>query len=72
MRRRAFGETGLACSEIGLGTWALGSFVYGEVERAEARNLISQALDLGINFFDTAPFMEISEDGVAEIVLGKV
>ena len=72
MRRRAFGETGLACSEIGLGTWALGSFVYGEVERAEARNLISQALDIGINFFDTAPlYGNKYEDGVAEIVLGE-
>ncbi|MCH2615090.1 MAG: aldo/keto reductase, partial [Opitutales bacterium] len=72
MRRRAFGETGLDCSEIGLGTWALGSGVYGEVERTEAHNLIGQALDTGINFFDTAPlYGNKYEDGVAEIVLGE-
>ena len=60
MRRRPFGETGLDCSEIGLGTWALGSGVYGEVERAEAHNLICQALDIGINFLIRLPYTEIS------------
>ncbi|HCR30851.1 MAG TPA: hypothetical protein DIV79_12630 [Opitutae bacterium] len=72
MKLRPLGETGMECSEIGLGTWALGSGVYGEVERNEAHNLISQALDLGINFFDTAPlYGNKNEDGVAEVVLGE-
>lgn len=72
MKRRALGKTGLECSEIGLGTWALGSGVYGEVERSEAHTLIGQALDTGINFFDTAPlYGNKNEDGVAERVLGE-
>lgn len=72
MKLRALGETGIECSEIGLGTWALGSGVYGEVDRSEAHSLIGQALDLGINFFDTAPlYGNKNEDGVAERVLGE-
>ena len=62
----------MECSEIGLGTWALGSSVYGDVERREALDLVNEAIDSGINFFDTAPLYGNKEaDGVAETVLGK-
>ncbi len=72
MKRRVLGRTGLECSEIGLGTWALGSSIYGQVDRSESHNLIRSAVDLGINFFDTAPLYGTKEsDGVAEVVLGE-
>lgn len=71
MRTRKLGRTDLKCSEIGLGTWALGSRIYGEVNRADSRNLIQGSIDRGINFFDTAPLYGMdSQDGVAETVLG--
>jgi len=72
MKKRLLGKTGLECSEIGLGTWALGSSVYGDVENAEALRLVGDSLDCGINFFDTAPlYGNKTEDGVAETVLGR-
>lgn len=71
MKHVRLGQTDLKCSEIGLGTWALGSSVYGEVERSEVKQLIHESLDHGINFFDTAPlYGNKNEDGVAETVLG--
>ena len=72
MKYRMMGQTGLKVSEIGLGTWALGSPVYGNVEEGAPDRLIQYALDSGINFFDTAPlYGSKEEDGVAESVLGK-
>ncbi len=72
MKKRILGRTGLECSEIGLGTWALGSSVYGDVASDEATRLVGESLDKGINFFDTAPlYGDKTEDGIAETVLGK-
>lgn len=71
MKTRALGRTGIVCSEIGLGTWALGSPVYGEVGGREAHALVRHALDCGITVFDTAPlYGSAAEDGIAERVLG--
>ncbi len=72
MKQRTLGKTGLVCSEIGLGTWALGSRIYGETDDRKAMELIQGSVDKGINFFDTAPlYGSKTEDGVAETVLGK-
>ena len=72
MKQRKFGNTDLECAEIGLGTWALGSSVYGDVENVEAYRLVQESLDRGIRFFDTAPlYGNKNEDGVAERVLGE-
>lgn len=53
MRTRSFGTTDLRCSEIGFGTWALGSNWWGKITSGEGENLIRRALDLGVTFFDT-------------------
>jgi aryl-alcohol dehydrogenase-like predicted oxidoreductase len=53
VRYRTFGSTGLECSEIGFGTWALGSTWWGKVTAGQGRNLLERALELGITFFDT-------------------
>lgn len=72
MRYRKLGRTELKCSEISLGTWAFASQVYGNVEEDTARAAVSEALELGINFFDTAPLYGDSErDGIAEGILGR-
>ena len=43
-------------SEIGVGGWQLSdSAVWSSMSDAEATSLVHHALDLGINFFDTAP-----------------
>lgn len=72
MNYRTLGRTGLRCSEIGLGTWAFASQIYGDVAEGEALTAIRAALDLGVNVFDTAPLYGTkTRDGVAEEVLGK-
>src|SRR3954465_15868323 len=68
MRIRRFGETDLQCSEIGFGTWALGSTWWGEITRGEGVNLIERAIDLGITFFDTG---DVYGTGANEEIVGK-
>jgi aryl-alcohol dehydrogenase-like predicted oxidoreductase len=53
MKTRRFGSSDLECSEIGFGTWALGSNWWGKVTSGEGQNLIERALELGVTFFDT-------------------
>jgi len=53
MKTRTFGVTDLRCSEIGFGTWALGSTWWGKITSGEGENLLRRALDLGVTFFDT-------------------
>jgi len=53
MEYRDFGRTGWKVSPIGLGTWAMGS-LWGPVDSRESLAALNRALDLGVNFFDTA------------------
>ena len=72
MKYRTLGRTGLRCSEIGLGTWAFASQIYGAVDRGDAYRTVDRALDSGITFFDTAPLYGDKErDGISEKVLGR-
>ena len=72
MKYRILGRTGLPCSEVGLGTWAFASQIYGAVPENEALATIGAALDLGINFFDTAPLYGDKErNGISEEILGR-
>jgi len=72
MKYRTLGNTGFEVSEIGLGTWALGTNIYGDVEQDAPGQLIGRALDSGINFFYTAPLDGTPEEiGTAETILGK-
>jgi aryl-alcohol dehydrogenase-like predicted oxidoreductase len=53
MERKAFGNTDLKVSAIGLGCYGM-SGVYGSANDAESVATIRRALDLGINFLDTS------------------
>jgi len=53
MECRELGRTGWKISTIGLGTWAMGS-LWGPVNDRESLAALNRALDLGVNFFDTA------------------
>lgn len=55
-------------SRIGLGTWAMGGSLWGEANEEESIATIHRALDLGINFIDTAPGYGF---GASEEVIGK-
>ena len=53
MEYRELGRTGWKISTIGIGTWAMGS-LWGPVDDRESLATLNRALDLGVNFFDTA------------------
>jgi aryl-alcohol dehydrogenase-like predicted oxidoreductase len=58
----------LAISRIGLGTWAIGGWMWGGSDEAESIKTIQHALDIGINLVDTAPVYGF---GHSEEIVGK-
>ncbi len=60
MEKRILGRTGLEVSVLGMG----GLFVsrYGGNDRQEARRAVHRALELGVNYVDTAPSYADSEE----------
>lgn len=69
MKYRKLGSSDLNVSAIGLGTWGLGGPPFWE-ERDEGKAIatIQRAIDLGVNFIDTAPIYGF---GRAEEIIGK-
>ena len=65
-----FGSTGLKVSRLALGTMGFGSRSWRKwaLEEEESRPIIRKALELGINFFDTADMYSL---GVSEQILGR-
>ena len=66
----SFGSTGLKVSRLALGTMGFGSRSWRKwaLEEGESRPLIRRAIELGINFFDTA---DMYSRGVSEEILGR-
>jgi len=53
MERRKLGKQGLGVSALGLGCMGM-SWAYGHADAAEPTRVLHRALELGINFWDTA------------------
>ncbi len=76
MQLRRLGKSDLEVSALGLGCWAIGGpwtingnpAGWGIVDDAESTRAIHRALDLGINFFDTAANYGA---GHSEVILGR-
>lgn len=72
MKYRDFGNTGIKVSEIGFGCWAIGGNnhgnSYGPTTDKSSTDAINKALELGLNFFDTA---DVYGWGHSEELLGK-
>jgi voltage-dependent potassium channel beta subunit len=66
MQYRRLGSSGLQLSALSYGAWVTFGHQLG---RGEARELIAQCLDAGINFFDNA---EVYAYGEAERIMGDV
>ncbi|HZF59134.1 MAG TPA: aldo/keto reductase [Rubrobacter sp.] len=68
MRYRDLGQTGMRVSEISLGTWAFGGD-WGSVGEDDAYAALNRAVDLGVNFLDTA---DAYGDGRSERLIGRL
>jgi myo-inositol catabolism protein IolS len=68
MELRVLGQSGVAVSVLGLGTWPMGGEWWGGTDDAESIRTIHRALELGVTLFDTA---EAYASGHAEEVLGR-
>jgi aryl-alcohol dehydrogenase-like predicted oxidoreductase len=58
----------MRASRIGLGTWAMGGWIWGGTDQIESAATIREALDQGINLIDTAPVYGF---GVSEEIVGR-
>ena len=68
MKNRILGNTGVNVSEIGFGAWAIGGG-WGPQANDESTAALNKALDLGVNFIDTA---EVYGNGKSEQIIGEV
>jgi aryl-alcohol dehydrogenase-like predicted oxidoreductase len=67
MHYRPLGRTGLSVSEIGFGTWGIGGSMWVGAQEDESIRALHRAIELGINFIDTARGY-----GESERIVGKV
>ena len=72
MQYRTLGSSGMKLSVIGLGTWAIGGgdwkFGWGDQDEQEAVDTIVRAVELGVNWIDTAA---IYGEGCSEVLVAK-
>lgn len=68
MRYRNIGQSGIKASVIGLGTWAIGGWMWGGTEEKESIEAIKTAVESGINLIDTAPVYGF---GLSEEIVGR-
>lgn len=68
MQYRELGRTGWKVSALSFGTWAIGGS-WGRTDESESLAALHRAIDLGVNFFDTA---DVYGDGISERLLAKL
>jgi aryl-alcohol dehydrogenase-like predicted oxidoreductase len=69
MNYRRLGKTGFEVSEISLGTWQIGGRWGDNFDEKLALDTLNRAIDLGVNFIDTA---DVYNGGLSEKVIGKL
>lgn len=65
MEYRRLGKSGLQVSALSLGSWVT---YHNQVDTGAATEMLSAAMDAGVNFFDNA---EVYAGGQSEVVMGK-
>jgi aryl-alcohol dehydrogenase-like predicted oxidoreductase len=68
MQYRELGHTGWKVSAVSFGSWAIGG-TWGPVKDAESLAALHRAVELGVNFFDTA---DVYGDGRSERLLAQL
>src|SRR2546428_6230617 len=69
MEYRTLGRTGWQISEIGFGSWGIGSDAWGSTNDQASEAALHKAIDLGVNFIDTA---DVYGDGHSEQLIAQV
>ncbi|MCX7030174.1 MAG: aldo/keto reductase, partial [Spirochaetes bacterium] len=68
MKYRMLGRTGMRVSEVSFGSWAIGAG-WGPVDDEESLAALGRAVDLGVNFIDTA---DVYGDGRSEKLIARL
>jgi len=68
METRQFGASGIEASVVGLGTWAIGGWMWGGADERESIAAIQASIDEGVSLIDTAPAYGF---GRSEEIVGK-
>jgi aryl-alcohol dehydrogenase-like predicted oxidoreductase len=69
VKYRILGKTGMTVSAVSLGTWQVGGGWGHDFDEVKASQIINKAIDLGVNFLDTA---DVYDGGLSERACGKV
>jgi aryl-alcohol dehydrogenase-like predicted oxidoreductase len=69
MDYRPLGRTGWNISTIGFGAWAIGGDAWGNTDDATSLRTMHRAIDLGVNFIDTA---DVYGDGHSERLIARL
>lgn len=69
MNYRTYGRTGWKISEIGFGSWGIGGDQWGKTDDKQSIATLHHAIDLGVNFIDTA---DVYGDGHSEQLIAQV
>jgi aryl-alcohol dehydrogenase-like predicted oxidoreductase len=70
---RPIGKSGVLASGVGLGTWAIGGWMWGGTDEAASVNAIHASIDAGVTLIDTAPAYGLgrSEEIVGKAIAGR-
>ena len=70
---REIGRSGVKASAVGLGTWAIGGWMWGGTDEAQSIAAIQSSLDAGVTLIDTAPAYGLgrSEEIVGKAIAGR-
>ncbi len=69
MEYKILGKTDLKISKVGFGAWAIGGNMWGPQDDSDSIAALNKAIDLGVNFIDTAAAYG---NGHSEKIIGKV
>jgi len=69
MEYRTLGRTGWNISVIGFGSWGIGGDAWGPTSDQDSLAALNRAIDLGVNFIDTA---DVYGDGHSEQLVAQV
>ena len=69
MEYRELGRTGWKISAVSFGAWAIGGDAWGRTSDAESLGALHRAVDLGVNFIDTA---DVYGDGHSERLIARL